>query len=80
MTTAKPPTLQLVTSKRAKAPARSPRKGPTEDLTAWGIVFEAFEEALKLDVSSSTRRTLLRCGSLAASRAHRSLLRAGGDA
>ena len=81
MTTAtKTPTLRLVTSKRAKAPARVPRKGQTDDLMAWGVVFEAFEEALELNLSSATRQTLLRCRSLAASRARRPLLRTGGDA
>jgi hypothetical protein len=74
-----PPTLRLVLSERAKAPATVPRTVPNEDLAAWEIVFEAFDKALERKVSATSRRTLLRCRGLAASRAHRSPLRMGGD-
>jgi hypothetical protein len=83
-TETKPPTLQLVPRPRAKPAARANRFAPhgeTEDVRAWGQLCDAFEGALRLNLSRHTRERMLRSRSLITLLARRSPVReVGGDA
>jgi hypothetical protein len=78
----KRPKLRLAPPLEVEQPAVPVPGGPAEDDRAWGLVFDAIEEALSLQLSSRGRASLVRCRGLIGALARRPRLQAatGGGA
>jgi hypothetical protein len=82
MSTTDTPRLRLVTSDPdERTPEAPPRTGEIEDLRAWGLVWDAINDALTLTLSAPVHKRLLRCRALIGVWTGRQAVRtAGGDA